>query len=69
MKLFCAAVINKFGKKYRRQPTPEDYERELQINAKRGFPGMFGSIDCTHWQWKNCPVGWQGQFQVIFLIS
>jgi hypothetical protein len=20
------------------------------------------SIDCMHWQWHNCPVGWQSQF-------
>jgi Plant transposon protein len=28
-----------------------------------GVSGMFGSLDCMHTQWKNCPVGWQGSFK------
>ena len=63
LKLFAAAVVDIFSEVYLRQPTADDIERHLIVNAKRGFPGMFGSLDCTHWVWKNCPVAWQGQFQ------
>jgi len=40
----------------------EDAERLLKIGESQGFPGMFGSIDCMHWQWERCPNAWKGQF-------
>jgi hypothetical protein len=62
LKRFCVAVRAVFGEYHLRQPTREDYEKQLQINSDRGFPGMFASLDCMHWEWKNCPVAWQGDF-------
>jgi hypothetical protein len=62
LKNFVKGVREVFGEKYLRHPTMEDTERLLKLGEKRGFPGMFGSIDCMHWQWERCPVAWKGQF-------
>ena len=59
---FVMGVCTIFGSQYMRRPNNEDIARLLQINAAHGFPGMLGSIDCMHWEWKNCPVAWKGQF-------
>ncbi|KAK2357493.1 hypothetical protein QL285_094758 [Trifolium repens] len=59
---FTRGVINLFGPQYLRKPTTEDIERLLQMGEARGFPGMLGSIDCMHWEWKNCPVAFKGQY-------
>eukprot|EP00918_Siedleckia_nematoides_P039555 GHVU01086039.1.p1 GENE.GHVU01086039.1~~GHVU01086039.1.p1 ORF type:complete len:436 (+),score=47.89 GHVU01086039.1:157-1464(+) len=60
---FVHAVVATFQEEYLRSPTPQDVQRHLSLNKERGFPGMFGSLDCTHWEWKNCPVALQGQYQ------
>ena len=59
---FTEGVIQLFGDEYLRRPTPEDLQRLLDIGEIRGFPGMIGSIDCMHWEWKNCPTAWKGQY-------
>ncbi|CAL9020786.1 unnamed protein product [Prunus brigantina] len=59
---FCDAVENLYTREYLRKPTPRDLQRLLQKGEARGFPGMIGSIDCMHWQWKNCPTAWQGAY-------
>ncbi|CAK8562180.1 unnamed protein product [Lathyrus sativus] len=59
---FTRGVINIFGAQYLRRPNAEDIERLMQMGEARGFPGMLGSIDCMHWEWKNCPVALKGQY-------
>ncbi|XP_024010456.1 glutathione S-transferase T2-like [Eutrema salsugineum] len=59
---FVEATINLFGDEYLRRPTQEDLQRLLYVAEQRGFPGMIGSIDCMHWEWKNCPTAWKGQY-------
>jgi hypothetical protein len=60
---FCLSIIDLYSTKYLHHPTKEDVEHLSSINAKWGFPGMLGSLDCMHWLWKNCPMAWKGQFQ------
>lgn len=60
---FCDWLSVRYGGTYLGVWTPEAIAKEMEINEKRGFKGMLGSIDCTHWEWKNCPMPWQGQFQ------
>jgi hypothetical protein len=56
---FCRGVVAMFGHNYLRAEC-------LGHSSARGdwgfsgFPWMLGSIDCMHWEWKNCSLGWQG---------
>ena len=47
---FCKGIIELYGKKYLRKPTYNDIQKLYAAHeAQHGFPGMLGSIDCTHW--------------------
>ncbi|KAJ0912861.1 putative harbinger transposase-derived protein [Helianthus annuus] len=59
---FVEGVISCFSQEYLRRPNDDDLARLLHVGAERGFPGMVGSIDCMHWEWKNCPTAWDGQY-------
>ena len=65
MKYFVEGVIAVFGERYLRRPTMEDAECLLKIGERRDFSGMFGSIDCMHWQWERCPTAKANSLTVI----
>lgn len=49
---------------YLRIPDASDLrEISLMHEKKHGVPGMFGSLDCWHTEWKNCPKAWQGSYK------
>ena len=62
LKRFCVAIREEYEAHHLRQPNQGDFERQFAINRDRGFPGMFASLDCMHYEWKNCPVAWQGDY-------
>jgi hypothetical protein len=62
--IFCKIIVQHFGEKYLNNfPSPETLAEIQQVNAARGFPGMFASWDCKHFPWKMCPVALQGQYK------
>jgi hypothetical protein len=58
LEYYCLGIIEYFGDEFLHHPTVADTQRLLVKVEERGFPDMLGSIDCMHWQWHNCPVGW-----------
>ena len=61
--LFARTVNEVFGSEYLRSPTIADVQYLMNMNARRGMPGMLGSLDCTHWGWEQCPTALKGQYQ------
>ncbi|XP_023729160.2 protein ALP1-like [Lactuca sativa] len=56
-------VVETFGDVYLRKPSLHDLQELYAAHEERhGFPGMIGSIDCTHWKCKNYLVAWKGQY-------
>ncbi|XP_074327555.1 uncharacterized protein LOC141665471 [Apium graveolens] len=62
LKKFVSNVIMISEGEYLRKPNSDGMQRLLQMGEAHGFPGKMGSIDCMHWQWKNCPKAWKRIF-------
>ncbi|XP_038698000.1 uncharacterized protein LOC119995558 [Tripterygium wilfordii] len=52
---FCENILVLYKDQYLRTPTMNDTMHLMEENAARGFPGMIGSLDCMHWEWRGCP--------------
>lgn len=63
LKRFILAIKSLFGPEFLRPPRPDELKTVMAEYEERGFPGCKGSIDGMHWQWKNCPAAWAGQFK------
>jgi hypothetical protein len=62
--MFQKTFVELYRKKYLRMPTKSDMKRLSFLHEKiHGVPGMFGSLDCMHTKWKNCPMAWQGAYK------
>ena len=53
---FIKAIPQIYDVTYLRSPMKDDLTKLLHNANQRGFPGMLSSLDCMHWQWKNCPT-------------
>ncbi|XP_070668223.1 uncharacterized protein [Malus domestica] len=54
---FCDTIVQVYKDEYLRKPNQEDLNRLIHKAEDCGFPGMTGSLDYMHWDWKNCPTG------------
>ncbi|KAK9059839.1 hypothetical protein SSX86_020543 [Deinandra increscens subsp. villosa] len=60
---FVTSVCLLYKDEFLRAPTSHDIALLYQAHGSyHGLPGMLGSIDCTHWDWRNCPKQYRGQF-------
>jgi len=61
---FDKAICAIYTKEYLRMPTKQDLINIEKLHFREHkFHGIYGSIDCMHTTWKNCPKGWQGSYK------
>ncbi|XP_021989952.1 uncharacterized protein LOC110886453 [Helianthus annuus] len=51
-----------YGRRYLTISTATDVPLLYKAHKRiHGFPGMLGSLGCTHWEWPTCLTAWKGQ--------
>ena len=61
---YITTMTSSFSQEYLRMPTSSDLKSILSLHeSQHGVKGMFGSLDCMHVFWKNCPKGYHGQYK------
>jgi len=61
--LLLEFIVRWWETTYRRRPNQSELKKRMKRNAERGFPGCMGSLDCTHWEWHQCPMGMAGAYK------
>jgi hypothetical protein len=61
--MFCDVVIANFEDTYLPRISPSFARHVIQKHEQIGWPGLFGSLDCSHWEWTRCPKSMHGEFK------
>jgi hypothetical protein len=62
LEYYCAGIIECFLAEFLYRTNAADIHYLLIKTDECGFLDILWSIDCMHWQWHTCLVGWHGQF-------
>ncbi|KAJ0870022.1 putative harbinger transposase-derived protein [Helianthus annuus] len=63
LEYFCETVCTMYAGEFLRRPTSHDVALLYQAHEERHhLPVMLGSLDCTHFVWRMCPIELRGQY-------
>lgn len=61
---FTIVMKRIYKDEYLRLPSSQDLKNISTLHYdKHGVHGIFGSLDCMHVYWKNCPKAWNGSYK------
>ena len=60
---FCDIVLHEFEDEYLPPIDNELAKSLIKMHERIGWPGLLGSLDCSHWQWAKCPKSLHGEYK------